>query len=141
MREKLQEIYESGTRRAEFEAEIGFRRAGNIRFAGKPSIQKLFLNVTHSGYLVSDHLIMTVGKEIPAVPMIYSRIIPGAHIKFVGEVFPYKRSVDNTHDYSIQIMKLLESKQSNIKILKEAWLNGTISSKDYLSSIKRDRYK
>lgn len=137
MREKLQELYSNGTDPIVFEAEVGFRRPGNVRFRGEPSMQKLLLKVKHNGEIVTDHLVLTVGKEIPAVPMTYARIVPGMQIKFYGNVFPYTRRSDKTSDYSIQLVKLLESKQMNHNVLKEAWLNGSISSKQYLDNLNK----
>ena len=120
-----------------FEAEVGFRRSGNVRFNSKPSMQRLLLNVTYDKEPVTDHLILTVGKEIPAVPLVYSRIAPGIAIKFEGKIFPYVRKLDNTHDFSVTILKLLESKQVNRTMLREACVNHSISSKEYLSNLRR----
>lgn len=137
MREKLQELYNKDRSPIIFEAEVGFRRSGNVRFASKPSMQRLLLNVTCNGEPVTDHLILTVGKEIPAVPLIYSRIVPGMLIKFEGKIFPYVRKLDNTHDFSVNMVKLLESKQVDRNLLREAWVNRSISSKEYLNNLKR----
>ncbi len=138
MREKLQELYNSHIGiPIVFEADVGFRRPGNVRFASKPSMQKLLLKVRQNGIPITDHLIMTVGKEIPAIPMVYSRIMPGMEIKFYGEIFPYTRRSDNTEDYGIKMTRLLESKQKNRNLLKEAWLNGQVSSHQYLEQMKR----
>lgn len=146
MRLELKRLYESGISEQIFNANVGFRRSGGIRFASKPSLQKLLLKVRLQEELVADHLIMTVGKEIPAVPLVYSRIMPGNEIKFLGKIFKYIRKADNSTDYGIRMLQLLESKQSNqttvisnLTNLKNDWLNHKISSKQYLQSLCNGR--
>lgn len=145
MRSELKKIYESGNTDQVFDANVGFRRAGGIRFASKPSLQKLLINVKLCNEIVADHLIMTVGREIPAVPLIYSRIMPGNEIKFLGKIFKYIRT-DKSIDYGIRMLKLLESNQSsrlmvtsNLISLKNDWLNHKITSKQYLQSLCNGR--
>jgi len=145
MRDDLERNVNNGI--IEFEAEVGYRRSGNVRFGGRPSIQKLLLNVRNSEHEIKiDHLVLTVGKEIPAVPNIYDRIMPGMKICFLGEIFPYVRKLDGTPDFSIKIKKLVESKKDDIQnkcidrsSLKEAWLNGQLSSKEYLRRLSKGR--
>ena len=146
MRLELKELYENGSGNTVFDANVGFRRHGGIRFASKPSLQKLLLNVELNNRMVADHLVMTVGKEIPAVPLVYSRIMPGNKIKFMGAIFKYARRVDGSTDYGIKMLQLLESKQKDqftnkpdLCELKKAWLSYEISSKQYLQSLSRGR--
>ena len=146
MRLELKELYENGSGNTVFDANVGFRRHGGIRFASKPSLQKLLLAVKLEDRLVADHLVMTVGKEIPAVPLVYSRIMPGNKIKFLGSIFKYTRRVDGSIDYGIKMLQLLESKQKDqtttkpaLSNLKKAWLSHEISSKQYLQSLSRGR--
>ncbi len=138
MRSDLKKVFEQNLGSIEFNAEVGYRRVGNVRFRGKPSIQKLLLNVRNKSLGIDvNHLVLTVGKEIPAAPLVYSRIVPGMQIRFIGTIFPYTRKTDDTSDYSIKITKLLESKLKDSSILKEAWLNKEISSEEYLTIHKR----
>jgi hypothetical protein len=146
MRLELKNLHEIGINNAVFDADVGFRRHGGIRFASKPSMQKLLLSVRLDDKLVADHLIMTVGKEIPAVPLTYSRIMPGNKIKFLGNVFKYTRKADRSTDYGIKMLQLLESKQNNSGViksdntnLKDLWLSHKITSKQYLQSLSKGR--
>jgi hypothetical protein len=108
MRKDLKALFDSGGGRLELNAKVGFRRS-NIKFAGKLAMQKLLLNVRNGENLITDHCVMTVGKEIPAVPIIYSRIMPGASIRFMAEIFQYTRKSDMSNDYGIKLVKLLEA--------------------------------
>lgn len=146
MRLELKTLYENGDTEHTFDAEVGFRRTGGIRFASKPSVQKLLVGVKRNNKLVADHLVMTVGKEIPAVPLTYSRIMPGNKIKFIGKIFKYVRKLDGSTDYGIKMLRLLDSKQKenfasridNIK-LKELWLEHKITSQEYLKALSNGR--
>lgn len=138
MRNDLKKVFEQNLGSIEFVADVGYRRSGNVRFAGKPSTQKLLLNVCNKELGVNvNHLVLTVGKEIPAAPLVYSRIVPGMRIKFLGKIFPYTRKLDDTSDYSIKITRLLESKLKDSFMLKEAWLNREVTSKEYLTDLRR----
>ena len=132
----------------EFEAEVGFRRGNNIRFGGKPSIQKLLLNVRNKELGIDvDHIIMTVGKEIPAVPFVYSRIVPDMKIRFLAEARQYIRKSDNSVDYGLKMISLLDSHKVDVKYtdsefrksLKDAWMRNEITSKQYLCGLEKGR--
>lgn len=108
MRNNLKVLFDTGGGLLELHATVGFRRS-NIKFAGKTAMQKLLLDVRNGENLITDHCVMTVGREIPAVPIIYSRITTGANICFMGEIFQYTRKSDMSIDYGIRMIKLLDA--------------------------------
>ena len=110
MRADLKDRFESGGGNVRLTAKVGWRRASNVRFAGRPGMQRLLTDIrSQDGSVNVSHLVMTVGREIPGVPIIYSRIVPGAFIEFDGKIFPYTRRSDGTSDYGIKITKLIQS--------------------------------
>jgi len=112
MRESLKALYEAGARPKRFSAQVGWRRQ-NIRLAGKIAQQKLLLNVrSDDGSVNLNHLIMTVGYDIPAVPIIYSRIVPGTQIEFEAVPFRHVRSSDHMEDYGLRMTKLIDARQN-----------------------------
>ena len=90
-----------------YHATVGWR-SRNVRLAGKVALQKLLKNIMLGDQEVADHLILTVGKEIPSVPILYSRIIPGNKISFLAVPIKYERA-DGTEDYALKMLKLLSS--------------------------------
>jgi len=110
IRDSLKRLYDQKAPPTTFQAVIGWRR-NNIRFGGKIAIQKLLKDIKSSDGLINiDHLILTVGKEIPAVPIVYSRIMPNMIIEFEALPFRYTRASDHTDDYSLKMTKLISSK-------------------------------
>ena len=108
MRNRLRELKDEGIRRIVCTATVG-QRHSSIRFGGKKSFQKMLLNIRNAdNNLHLDHIVMTVGREIPAVPIVYSRIMPGASIEFLGEITEYRRR-DGTQDFGLKMLKLLSS--------------------------------
>ena len=106
MRTDLEKLSGKPTR---FRAEVGYRR-NNIRFAGKVAQQRLLLNISSEDNSINiDHLVLTVGREIPAIPIVYSRIVTGAKIEFDAVPFIYVRASNKTKDYSLKITKLHSS--------------------------------
>lgn len=114
IREGLKRLYDQKAPPMAFQASVGWRR-NNIRFGGKIAQQKLLKDIRSvDGSIVIDHLILTVGKEIPAVPIVYSRIVPNSVIEFEALPFRYTRASDHTDDYSLRMTKLLSSRSSEV---------------------------
>ena len=114
IREGLKRLYNQKAPPMAFQASVGWRR-NNIRFGGKIAQQKLLKDIRSvDGSIVIDHLILTVGKEIPAVPIVYSRIVPNSVIEFEALPFRYTRASDHTDDYSLRMTKLLSSRSSEV---------------------------
>ena len=116
IREGLKRLYDQKAPPMAFQAVVGWRR-NNIRFGGRIAQQKLLKDIRSIDGLINiDHLILTVGKEIPAVPILYSRIVPNAIIEFEALPFRYTRASDHTDDYSLKMTKLLSSKQTGREV-------------------------
>jgi len=82
-------------------------RHRNKRLHGTPVEEVTLVNVVNEwGTTRIDHLKMLIGREIPAIPLIYSRVVPRTTIRFVGRAFEYTRR-NGTIDYGLKIVKLL----------------------------------
>lgn len=91
-----------------FEAEVR-RRKGPAMFGGKPYQQRILQNITNNEHNVYiDHMVMVIGKDIPNIPIVYSRVCPDSKIKFEARVNKYRRR-DGSIDFGLKILRILES--------------------------------
>ncbi len=105
MREKLANM--GGTEM--FKARVT-RRRKTARIGGRIVDQRVVVDVRNmNNELVTDHLVLTIGREIKPIPIVYSRIVPGCEIQFVGRASKYTRA-NGTEDYTLFIEKLVDSK-------------------------------
>ena len=112
MRTRLKELKDEGIHQLRCKASVG-QRHSSIRFGGKKSLQKMLLDIECTEHKLNlSHLVMTVGKEIPAIPIIYSRIMPGNSIEFIGEITEYRRR-DGSQDFGLKMMKLISSESNH----------------------------
>ena len=108
MRTRLKELKDEGIHQLVCKATVG-QRHSSIRFGGKKSFQKMLLDIECAEHeLKLNHLVMTIGTEIPAIPIVYSRIMPGNCIEFLGEITEYRRR-DGSRDYGIRMTKLISA--------------------------------
>ena len=56
-----------------------------------------------------DHMIWRLGRDVPKIPLVYSRLGKNIHIKFIGKVIQYKKW--DGIDYKIQLIKILETEK------------------------------
>lgn len=92
-----------------FTAKVAQRRK-TVRIGGKLADQRIITDVRNlKGEPITDHLVLTIGREIPAVPITYARIVPGCNIKFEGKPQKYTRA-NGTQDYTLFVKRLVESK-------------------------------
>ena len=112
MRTRLKELKDGGIHQLRCTATVG-QRHSSIRFGGKVSFQKMLLGIECAEHeLKLNHLVMTIGKEIPAIPIVYSRIMPGTNIEFIGEITEYRRR-DGSRDYGIRMTKLISAESNH----------------------------
>ena len=92
-----------------YSASVEKRRPG-LRLGGKEAWQRLFKDIISSdGSVTIDHMVMTVGREIPAIPLVYSRIVPGCVIEFEAVPVEYTRHSDGSKDFCLRLTKLISS--------------------------------
>lgn len=73
---------------------------------GKMVKEYVLKNIENESYSsFTDHLIWRLGRDVPKIPLVYSRLGMGSHIKFIGKVVKYKKYAGL--DYNLKLIKLL----------------------------------
>jgi hypothetical protein len=112
MREQLKKMFDEGNAPKIF---IGKVKLVKQELAGR----KYRIEDIHDEYhqIHVDHVYMKIGKEIPDIPSMYSRIHLGGIIKFEATAKPYIRA-DKSTDYNLKMcgQKLINVWQDDQKL-------------------------